>query len=847
MATLVIAEKPSVASDIAKALGNFKKDGNFWISADEEMVIGSAVGHLLEIQVPEEYDVVRGKWTFKALPVIPPYFELKPIKKTQEKLKDLAKMIRSAKITELVNACDAGREGELIFKYIVQACKSKKPIKRLWLQSMTKDAIRTGFKALKENQEMLNLEDAARCRSEADWLVGINATRAMTAFNSKEGGFFLTTVGRVQTPTLALVVRRENEIRAFVPKPYWTIRAAFGVDAGQYEGVWIDSNFKKDKNNADLKQDRLWDKNAAERIVAECAGKTGIAEETSKRTRQTPPSLFDLTSLQREANSRFGFSAKTTLSIAQSLYEKHKVLTYPRTDARALPEDYIPTVNETLRQLSALNSYELFSQKVLAKDWVVPDKRVFNNVMISDHFAIIPTGQLPKALSEAEQKIYDLVVRRFISQFFPAAEYDVTTRITTVEGHQFKTEGKVLIVPGWLEVMGKSLRSNKDEITPLKQQGEKAHVNGIELEAQKTRPPARYTEATLLTAMETAGRQLDDEELRDIMADKGLGTPATRAATIEGLIEQKYMRREERELIPTPKAFQLFVLLRGLKVNVLTDPRMTAEWEHSLKMIEEGKESRTHFMEEISKLTENIVESAKRYEGNSVPIENPIHIKAACPQCGGKVVETYRRYACTNPTCQFSIPKQASGRVLDPEEVETLITDKHIGPLTGFISRRGFPFDAELRLVQEDGLWQFKFDFGEDEAAVDLTEDDVAKFATVGVCPMCGSEVKDTPTGYCCEKGLIDSAKKKCSFRMGKTILSRDMTPEEVEKLLREKKSQLLTGFVSKRRKRTFSAFLVVGEDGNVGFEFPPREEGAASGAAKKTTRRTTKRTSSKE
>lgn len=844
MASLVIAEKPSVAGDIARALGGFKKDGDFWVRDD--MVIGAAVGHLLEITLPEQYDVKRGRWTFGALPVIPPYFELNPISKSEPRLKSLMTKLRSRDITDIINACDAGREGELIFKYIMQYSKNKKPIRRLWLQSMTKGSIQQAFKELKPDSEMQPLEDAARCRSEADWLVGINGTRAMTAFNSKDGGFFLTTVGRVQTPTLALVVHREQEIRAFVPKDYWTIRAVFGVDAGQYEGVWIDPNFKKSKDDPDLKQDRIWDKATAERIVALCKDKTGTAEETAKRTRQNPPALFDLTSLQREANARFGYSAKTTLTIAQALYEKHKVLTYPRTDARALPEDYIPTVNQTLEQLSGLDAYAQYSKKVLMKGWVVPDKRVFNNAMISDHFAIVPTGQLPKTLNEGEQKIYDMVVRRFISQFFPAAEYDVTTRITTVEGHQFKTEGKVLVVPGWLEVSGKSLRATKEELTPLSKQGEKAHVNEIAAEAQQTRPPARYTEATLLSAMETSGRQIDDEDLRDIMADKGLGTPATRAATIENLIDQKYMRREERDLVPTPKAFQLLVLLQGLNVDVLTQPRLTAEWEYALKMIEEGKESSKQFMDRIRLLTEKIVEKAKEYQGDSVPIDNPVHIKAPCPQCGGELVETYRHYTCTNPACGFSVPKQASGRILVPEEVEELVANKHIGPLTGFISRRGFPFDAELRLIPEDGRWKFSFDFGEDERVSDLKEEDLEQFETVGTCPVCGNRVLDTPNGYCCEKALTETGKKKCTFRMGKTILSRDIAPEEVKTLLRDKRTDLLTGFVSKKRgNRAFSAYLVLQKDGSVGFEFQAREEKADSTAKSATsTRRTTTRTS---
>ena len=831
--SLVIAEKPSVAGDIARALGGFTREGEFWVRDD--MVVGSAVGHLLELEAPEEFDVKRGRWTFKALPVLPPHFDLKPIKRAEDKLKSLSKQIRSRKITDIINACDAGREGELIFKFIMQACGNKKPIRRLWLQSMTKQAIQQGFASLKNDTEMQALEEAARCRAEADWLIGINGTRAMTAFNSKEGGFFLTTVGRVQTPTLALVVRREMEIRSFVPQAYWNVRATFGIASGEYEGMWFDPDFKKDKNNPDLKAERLWTKEEAEKILAACRGKTGTVEEKSKRTHQAAPQLFDLTSLQREANGRFGFSAKTTLSIAQALYEKHKVLTYPRTDARALPEDYIPVVNQTISSLTGLDDYRLYGDKILQHSWVVPDKRIFNNAGISDHFAIIPTGQLPKTLSEAEQKIYDLVVRRFLSQFFPAAEYDVTTRITTVAGHSFKTEGKVLVVPGWLEVAGRSLRAQKDELPALKMQGESARVEDIVSDALETRPPARYTEATLLTAM-TAGKKIEDDELRDAMADKGLGTPATRAATIEGLIDQKYMRREERELHPTPKAFQLFQLLNGLSIKVLSEPTLTAEWEHKLKLIEEGKESRKEFMKEIRELTESIVESAKRYEGNSVPIENPTTIVTPCPQCGGQLKETYRHYSCMTPGCGFAVPKQASGRILAPEEVETLLRDHRIGPLKGFISRRGFPFEAELMLVRgEDKRMHIKFDFGEEDQQEE--EINVDNLPVIGPCPICGGRVLETGSAYHCEHNL-KPGNKKCEFRISRTILSREIAPEEVSELLAKKRTPLLQGFVSKRSHRTFSAFLVLSDDGKVSFEFLQRDESAKS-PAKKTTRRT--------
>src|SRR5205809_148528 len=454
---LIIAEKPSVAGDIAKALGGFKKQEDYYES--DQYVLSSAVGHLLELSVPPGVEAAKGKWSFNNLPVIPPHFDLAPIEKTQSRLKLLAKLIKRKDVDLIINACDAGREGELIFRNIVKFTKAKQPIKRLWLQSMTPAAIREGFEKLREDKIMLPLADAAFSRSEADWLVGINGTRAMTAFNSKTGGFHLTTVGRVQTPTLAILVEREDKIKKFLAKPYWEIHATFDAKAGQYPGRWFDENFARKEGEPDLRAERIGDVATAQARQNKCLGKPGIATEESKPTTQLSQLLFDLTSLQREANGRFGFSAKNTLGLAQALYEKHKVLTYPRTDARALPEDYIGTVKTTLAALSQ-TQYATFAEKILNEDWVKPNKRIFNSAKISDHFAIIPTSLPPKHLSEPEAKLYDLVTKRFLAIFYPAAEFLVTTRITRVEGEPFKSEGKVMVNAGWLAVYGKEAQTD---------------------------------------------------------------------------------------------------------------------------------------------------------------------------------------------------------------------------------------------------------------------------------------------------------------------------------------------------------------------------------------------------
>jgi DNA topoisomerase-3 len=828
---LIIAEKPSVANDIARALGGFTKHDEYYESDD--YVLSSAVGHLLEIAAPEEYDVKRGKWSFANLPVIPPHFDLNPIAKSESRLKVLTKLMKRKDIDRLINACDAGREGELIFRLIAQHAKAKQPVQRLWLQSMTPAAIREGFANLRSDADMQPLADAARCRSEADWLVGINGTRAMTAFNSKGGGFFLTTVGRVQTPTLSIVVEREEKIRRFVPRDYWEVRAEFIAAKGLYEGRWFDPKFKRVENDPEQRDSRLWSLPAAESIVAACRGKTGVVTEESKPSTQMSPLLFDLTSLQREANGRFGFSAKNTLGLAQALYEKHKVLTYPRTDSRALPEDYMSTVKDTMTMLKESNNYLPFAKQVLDKGWVKPNKRIFDNSKISDHFAIIPTLQAPKSLSEPEQKLYDLVVKRFLSVFFPAAEYLVTTRITEVSGHHFKTEGKVLVEPGWLQIYGREAAGEDGNLVPV-QKDEKVDVEKVQAHGLVTKPPARYNEASLLSAMEGAGKLVEDEELRDAMAAKGLGTPATRAAIIEGLLGEKYMVREGRELIPTAKAFQLMTLLRGLGVEELTAPELTGQWEHKLSQMERGNLHRDAFMQEIARMTQTIVKRAKEYDSDTIPGDYAT-LETPCPNCGAQVKENYRRFACTK--CEFSISKIPGGRQFEIPEVEELLREKTIGPLSGFRSKMGRPFSAILKLSLDDEIKNYKleFDFGQDSGGEDGEPPDFSEQTPVGACPKCQSRVFEHGMSYVCENSV--SNPKTCDFRSGKVILQQEIGRDQMEKLLNEGRTDLLTNFKSSRTGRNFKAFLVKQPDGKIGFEFEKKEgKPAAKTAAKRGT-----------
>ena len=803
---LIIAEKPSVAADIARSLGGFTRKGDYFES--ERYVLSSAVGHLLELVVPDKYDVKRGKWSFKHLPVIPPHFELAPLEKSEQRLNVLLRLIKRKDVTALVNACDAGREGELIFRYIVQHAKAKKPIERLWLQSMTPQSIREGFARLRPDKELLPLADAAKSRSEADWLVGINGTRAMTAFNSKEGGFYLTTVGRVQTPTLAILVEREDKIRAFTPRDYWEVHARFGAKAGEYAGRWFDPSFKKD-DDAERKAERLWDAKHAAAIVAACRGKKGIASEESKPTTQLSPLLFDLTSLQREANGRFGFPARMTLSLAQALYERHKVLTYPRTDSRALPEDYLPTVKDTLKELGDTDAFASYARQILKQNWVKPNKRIFDNAKISDHFAIIPTLQTPKHLNEAEQKLYDMVVRRFLAVFYPAAEYLQTTRITRVEEQHFKTEGRVLQNPGWLAVYGRTAGEDAQNL-PAIEPNEKVAVLEVSEQAHQTKPPPRYTEATLLSAMEGAGKLVEDDDLREAMEAKGLGTPATRAATIEGLIREEYINREGRELVPTPKAFSLLFALHMLHIVELASPELTGEWEHKLKLIEAGKLTREEFMDQISELVRKVVGVIKHGE---IPDVVYATVPAPCPKCGGVVQENYRKFQCQK--CDFSIWKVTSGREWSPEEVAELITKRVVGPLTGFRSRMGKPFAAVVRLTEE---LRPEFDFGqsgEGEEAPDFSRQE-----PLGACPKDGGRIFEHGMAYVCENSF--GPQRSCDFRSGRMILQQPIEREQMQKLLDSGRTDLLTGFVSKKGRR-FKAFLVKQPDGKIGFEFQAR------------------------
>ncbi len=818
MKSLVVAEKPSVAQDLARALGRVPKNGDVY--ENDDFVIAAAVGHLVELEMPEDIDKKKyGYWRLETLPIIPESFGLKPIKASEDRLKILKKQLKRKDIDQVINACDAGREGELIFTYIYQLAKAKLPVKRAWMQTMTPEGIRTAFENLRDGDQMSGLADAARCRSESDWLIGINGTRALTKrmFGSRAGN--VASVGRVQTPTLALLVARELEIRNFKPKNFWRVTATFSVGAGHYEGVYQRPDYKKSDDHLD-KIDRLWDAATAEAIVAACAGQPpAVVTEEKKATTQIAPRLYDLTTLQREANNRFGISARRTLQIAQALYEKHKMITYPRTDSRALPEDYIPTCQETLRKLDGdLGDH---ASTVLNSGWVRPNKRIFNNAGISDHFAIIPTTADPRKLDDLEAKVYDMIARRFVAAFFPVAKFDVTTRTSTVaSSHAFKTEGKVLTEAGWLAVYGRDAAdsavanpgASKDKTLPAVAAGESATTVEAILHAEQTKPPARYTEATLLSAMETAGKLVDSEELAEAMKERGLGTPATRADTIDGLIRQKYVEREQRELVPTAKSEQLLEFVAAVKADILAKPDMTGDWEYKLRQMEFGRYNRDQFMAEIVEVTKGIVDRTKNF--NEEEDGDVRETDIVSPSDGKPLLETLRTYRSQDGN--ITVYKVTSGRRLEEAEIRELVTAGEIGPIDGFVSARtGKHFPAKLKLVDngEPGKKKVELDFGQ-------KEEDLGSLDPFWTDPKTGQELCEDATNFVLREK--DGEEWKRVFRVGRIMCQKEVTRDQAIQMVETGKTELIKGFISKRG-RPFDAHLL--KAGNrVRWEFPPRE-----------------------
>jgi DNA topoisomerase III len=708
--TLVIAEKPSVGRDLVRVLpGPFTKHEGYL--EGPEHIVTWAVGHLVQLADPDEYDDRFKKWRMADLPIVPDRFKLVVRDERSKKQMTVVKrQLDNDEVDLVVNACDAGREGELIFAYLYEKAGSKKPVQRLWLNSMTTEAIKSAFGELRPGADLASLEAAARSRSEADWIVGMNATRAATIRlrSSFDGAVSL---GRVQTPTLAILARREQEIRDFVPEPYWVVDATFDPveeRPRRYEGRYHDGA-----------NPRVPSADAARAIVDACRGGVGEITKLEKSERKERPELlYDLTSLQRHANRRYGFTARRTLAAAQRLYEEHKALTYPRTNSRFLTSDMIGEIKPIARLVGTQSEYAKASEYVLGLD-VLPLGRVVNDAKVSDHHAIIPTRaerHPVDKMSDDDRRIYDLVVRRFLAIFHPDAVFENTRVETTVAEHVFRTRGKVLLVAGWRAVYGEmpdAEQSDDDEgreqQLPKLERGERVEVTDIASEEKETKPPARYNDNSLLGAMETAGKLVDDEELREAMKESGIGTPATRAAIIERLIQVGYVERDGRALVVTEKGLNV---IRLLGEHVLTSPGLTGEWEHRLARIETGADSREAFMGDIVKFTEETVGELDR---NLKDVRIPRANLGPCPVCGRDIVENRKGYSCwsrEDPGCGFVIWKSKAGKQLPVSVARELIkTGRTEKPVTGFKGRSGKSFRARLALQQtEDGKWRVEFD-----------------------------------------------------------------------------------------------------------------------------------------
>jgi DNA topoisomerase-3 len=821
---LILAEKPSVAADIAKALGGFERKGDYYES--QSYVLCSALGHLLELALPGEIDSRHKKWNLDELPILPDSFPLKPIEKSRPRLNLILSLLRRPDVELVINACDAGREGELIFQYLWRYAGVQKPTARLWLQSMTPDAIREAFARLRPGDAMRPLAEAAVSRSESDWLVGINGTRALTAVRSKPGGFALTPVGRVQTPTLAIVVERDRRIYRFKSRPYWKVEAVFRCEAGTYRARWWREDAPEGgaQEEEELSRpDRIWQREKAQEISQRCLGKPGRVEEEQKVLTQSPPLLFDLTSLQREANTRLGWSASRTLEVLQALYEKHKAVTYPRTDSRYLPEDYLGVVVRILEDLGKTRWSGLVGP-ILSQGWIRPEKRIFNNAKVTDHFAIVPTGQLPSQASAAEERLYELVLKRFLAAFYPSARWESIVRLTLVEGEKFRSEGKRLIEAGWLTVYGREEAQEEEQSWTPVLPGEVVQTESLEILEQMTQPPAHFTEATLLAAMENAGRLVEDELLREAMAKKGLGTPATRAAIIEGLLTEKYLRRCGRELFATPKGFVLIELLNAAGIPVLCSAEMTGEWEFKLQQMERGKLPRPTFMQEIVGLTREVVEKAKHFLAVGT-YQKPFPGRS--PVDGSPMVETLEDYR--TPDGSYRLPKYVAGRPIEPDEALELLEKGTIGPLRGFRGKSGKSFEACLRLGAQ-GKVELEFASPSAPSSASSTDSRV-EGEPLGLCPQDGSPVFETPTGYACQRALNDG--RNCTFKISKQILGRSIPRDQMKKLLEDGTTDLLSGFYSQKRRRKFRACLSW-KDGKLTFVFPtdkkaPKRQGKKS------------------
>ncbi|MCZ6782120.1 MAG: DNA topoisomerase [Proteobacteria bacterium] len=850
---LVITEKPSVAQDIATALGGFEEHDGYFES--DELVVTFAVGHLFELMEPEEVDPKYKAWTLEVLPILPAdgALRVKPKKGHSERIRTIKRLLFRDDVDRVINACDAGREGELIFREIVQYLESDKPIERLWLQSMTKNAILRGFESLRPGEELEGLAAAAECRALSDWLIGMNATRAITKRFASRKERTAWSAGRVQTPTLALLVDKEFEVLAHVPRAYWRVEGTFAHAGQTYTGAWFDPDFDAG-DDEDAKDDRIFDEERARAIVAAVNGEAATASEQRKPSRESAPPLFDLTSLQREANRRFSWSARRTLNAAQRCYERHKALTYPRTSSRCLPSDYRETVAEVLHSYAgAADHGEGFDEYAraaanLESAGLQNEPRIFDDGGVSDHFAIIPTGSLPtEPLTGDDKRLFDLVVRRFLGAFHPPAVWERVERVTEAGGQRFRTRARSLQEPGWRAVLAAGADEEAAEtLAPL------AEASGVAVRteqalaiAEQTRPAARISEARLLSLMENAGQQIDDEDLAAVLHEKGIGTPATRAEIIENLIRKGYVLRVGKALRPTVKGIRLIDSLRRINIDRLASPALTGELEQHLLEVERGERTAKEFLDEVKRYAVEVVERAKTfgYEELYADAED----LGPCPSCGGSVKEMAWFYRCPETgkpreeDCPMRFWKDTSGRYLNSGAVRALLRDGVTPTLDGFTARNGRTYKGHIEIDRESWKLVVRSEGWNEESASDIPEYEV-NTDPVATCPICCEhDVVESPTEFSCEDRLKEKEPeegekkpKKCPFVMPRTVCKREITRDELQYYIENKRTELLTDFTS-RFGRPFSATLVLKENGRHGFEFPPRAAGAGGRGKKKT------------
>jgi DNA topoisomerase III len=844
---LVITEKPSVARDIAQALGGFDATEDYLESRD--LVVTWAVGHLLKLADPAVYNKEWGRWTVTNLPMIPETFQLEPREGHKARLKLIQKLGRRPDVDGLINACDAGREGELIFRRIVEYTGlDDRPTERLWLQSMTRDAIHEAFNSLKPGSDLDPLGDAAWLRSVGDWLVGINATRAVTKRLSGKADKDSWSVGRVQTPTLNLLVQQERAILAHVPRPYWELEASFQRDGHAWTGRWYDP--ERSNDDPEAKPTRIFDEATASAILNGVrAARSGVASERRRRAQRRPPLPFDLTSLQREANGRFSFSAKRTLDAAQRLYEGHKLITYPRTDSRYLPGDYGETVLEVLRALESDVDFAGLANGILEAG-PLNLERILDGSKVSDHFAIVPTGaESERSLSPDDARIYELIVRQFLASLMGPATEAKVERIVTVDlpagPARFRTLETTVEIPGFLAALKPSdpAAAAAPRLPPLVPgqdtvEGVEARVDSVELEGKMTRPPSRMTEARLLGAMETAGQLIDDDDLSEAMRGKGLGTPATRAETIENLIRKQYARRIRGQIAPTPKGMRLVDVMDRLRVDALLSPGLTGEWEYKLGQVERGELSRGRVFDEIRDLTREVTTSVVGFEHDEIYRDDPS--LGACPVCAdGRVVENAWGYPCSHnvdkdSSCRFMIWKDRAGRYVDRKLVAELLERRTVGPVGGFFDKAGRESTATLHLEpdEEKGRWTIRLDFAPRAATDEEPERELGRFCPDPDAPE--RWIVETTHRYVSERVLAKEVKR--GPQLPKVVCHREIASEEALPYFgADGSTPLLEDFVS-RHGRPFKAMLVRKPTGGHGFEFPPREGAApaADGASAK-------------